>query len=330
MRHLKKHWFLLAIIAVLTVAATWYVELTPIADAIPRGWLVASILLCMSCPMDLGRSLNSKSAVKGALVGIGVSCLLAGPAGWLAGKMLSPELAKGLIIVALAPCTIASGAVWTRMGGGNEAVTLAVTVVTNLMAFIVLPTGMLLLVGDMGEFSGASLAWRLLFVVAVPVALGQLLRKLVPLRKKFDAKKSWLSMASQIGLLGMVLIAGTRNGEMLADPDNQYGLMTWVLLIIAVLLVHLALFFVAWSCARNLGVNRPDALASGIGGSQKTLTVGLDVLIGMQGVAVLPMLVYHALQLFVDSFIVTRLGVKSTPQEEKEPGLAEIAEAETA
>ena len=330
MRHLKKHWFLLAITLVLVIGAVWYEALGPIADVIPRGWLVASILLCMSCPMDLARSLNSKSAVTGALVGIGVSCLLAGPAGWLAGMVLSPEISKGLIIVALAPCTIATGAVWTRMGGGNEAVTLAVTVATNLLAFVVLPIGMLMLIGDMGEFSGRSLAIRLLMVVAVPVALGQALRKSKSLRTKFDDKKKWLSMASQIGLLGMVFIAATRNGEMLADPSNRYGVTTWVLLILAASLVHLVLFFISWTLARNLGVNRPDALAAGIGGSQKTLTVGLDVLIGMPGVAVLPMLVYHALQLFIDSFVVTRLGVKRPPAEDLNAGLSALAEAESA
>lgn len=308
MANVRKHWFLIAIGLMLVVGAIGYESLGLIADRIPRSWLVATILLLMSCPIDLARSLATKSAIGAAAIGVVVNCLFAGPLALLAGQLLSEPLAAGLIIATLSPCTMASAAVWTRMGRGNEAVAIAITVVTTLLTFIVLPVGFSLLIGQTESVSGTALAQRLFLIVVLPVGFGQLLRKVSPLKTKFDTHRKRFSFVAQLGLLGMVFIASVRNGAILADPTTRLSLSEWAILIGVASAVHLALFYLAWRLARGFAINKADALAAGVGGSQKTLAVGLDVSIGLGGVAILPMLVYHASQLMIDTVLVHRLG----------------------
>ena len=59
-------------------------------------------------------------------------------------------------------------------------------------------------------------------------------------------------------------------------------------------------------CSKRLGLVRPDQIAVGIAGSQKTLMVGLQVGMDLH-VSILPMVVYHVGQLFLDTVIADRI-----------------------
>lgn len=308
MPNLRKHWFLAATAATLVIGSFGHEVLLPIADGIPRAWLVATILLLMSCPLDLARSLSTRSAVVAAIIGVLVNSFLAGPMAWVGGHLLSEPLAAGLIVAGLAPCTLASAAMWTRMGRGNEAVALTITVVTNLLAFLLIPLGMALLIGEAESISGIALARRLLMIVVLPVALGQLLRRSSLLKNQITQHRKAIGLVAQLGLLNMVFIAAVRSGQLLVDPATRLSVSDWLLLVGVASAVHLALFATAWLIARRMSVARADALGASVGGSQKTLAVGLDLAIALGGVAILPMLVYHVMQLLIDAVLVNWLG----------------------
>ena len=53
----------------------------------------------------------------------------------------------GMIIASATPCTLATGAVWTRRAGGNDGVTMMVTILTNSTCFIVMPLWIYWLIG---------------------------------------------------------------------------------------------------------------------------------------------------------------------------------------
>ena len=307
-----RHWFLATLAAVLVVGAVWHEPLRPLTERIPRDPLVTAILLLMSLPIDLRRSLAGGSAKSAAAIAIAVNALAAGPLAALARPLLSDALADGLVIAALAPCTVASAAVWTRRGGGNEAVALATTVATSLLSFLTLPLGVALLVGEEADFDALSLAVRLLLIVVAPMMLGQALRAVPSLRRACDRQRHGLALAAQGGLLSMVLIGAVRSGEMLARPNTSVGVADWLSLAVAAALVHVALFALAWRCARAASCEPADALAAGVAGSQKTLAVGLGVAIGFGPLAIVPMIVYHALQLLIDAVLVDRLRVEES------------------
>lgn len=307
-RQLRQQWFLLALAGVLIGGAWFHEGLGPLAESIPKDPLVAVIMLLMSAPLDLRRSLAGPKAGTGVAIGVVVNAGLAGPLAYLASGLLSEELAVGLIVAALAPCTMASAAVWTRRGGGNEAVALTVMVVTSMLCFATLPGWAWLLIGRTQSFDGVALAVRLLLIVVLPIAAGQAIRSLPSIRDWCDRHRSLLSQTGQFGLLAMVFTGAVRSGTLLADPATRVSAGQWVMLAVAAGAVHLALFAVAWRAARAIGAPRGEALAAAVSGSQKTLAVGLSVAMDFGSLTILPMIVYHALQLLLDAFLVERLG----------------------
>ncbi len=310
----RRQWFLIALVAVLVVGAWQHAGLAPLAEAIPRNALVAAIMLAMSAPLDLRRSLSGGTAIAAVLVAATVNMGLAGPLAWLAGKGLPEPLAIGLIVACLSPCTLASAAVWTRRGNGNEAVALAVTVITNLLSFIVLPAWAWVLIGQTRTVDAVPLAIRLLLIVVVPIAVGQLLRKPLLMRAWCDRHRKNLSFAAQLGLLCMVFVGAVRCGALLENPATRLGPFTWGKLVVLAAAVHLGLFGMAWASARGLGARPAESLPAGLAGSQKTLAVGITVAMDFGPLAILPMIVYHGLQLLIDTFLADWL--RADPAEE--------------
>lgn len=308
-RHARRQWFLVALAAVLTAGALWHEPLRPLADRIPGDTLVAAILIAMSAPLDLRKALRGRHALTAVAVGAGVNALAAGPLAWVAGGMLAPPLAVGLVVAALAPCTQASAAIGTRRGGGNEGVALAVTLVTNLSSFVTIPVGTWLLLGSEHRVEPMGLATRLLAIVVLPVAVGQAIRLAPVCRLGCDRWRRELGLAAQGGLLAMVFVGAVRCGELLEDPATRLGPAEWGALVLAAGGVHVALFALGWRLARLGGAEPGDALAAAVAGSQKTLAVGLGVALEFGPLAVLPMIVYHALQLTLDAYLVGRVGI---------------------
>ena len=103
------------------------------------------------------------------------------PLGWLASRMLPPELAIGVIVATAVPCTLATAAVWTRRAGGNDAVAFLVTMITNLGCFVVVPGWLWLLSGVHAEVDYRAIVVGLILLVVVPIVLAQLLRQWRPL-----------------------------------------------------------------------------------------------------------------------------------------------------
>lgn len=313
-RGLKAQWFLLALAGVLVGGAWFHTPLGPVAEAVPRDLLVAAIMLLMSAPLDLRRSLAGPRAGVAAAVGVAVNAGLAGPLAYLFGGVLSEPLAIGLIVAALAPCTLASAAVWTRRGGGNEAVALTITVATSLLCFLTLPGWAAVLIGRTQPFDATGLAMRLLLIVVLPIAAGQVIRARPAVRGWCEQHRQRLSLVAQLGLLGMVFVGAVRSGGLLADPATRVGAWQWAVLAASAAAVHLTLFAAAWRASRVLGAPRAEALAAAVGGSQKTLAVGLSVAMDFGSLAILPMIVYHALQLLLDAGLVDWLGNREPPK----------------
>jgi sodium/bile acid cotransporter 7 len=112
----------------------------------------------------------------------------------------------------------------------------------------------------------------------------------------------------------MVLIGAVSCGEKLEAMDDSSLLTTTnvVLLIAAVAAVHVTVLLLGLQMSRALRLPRADTIAVAFAGSQKTLMVGAYVALAVGPLAILPMVAYHAVQLFVDTLIADRWAQKST------------------
>lgn len=307
----RRNWFLLLLLGVLALGMWLGPVLADPLKRFPRGVLVAAVMFITALPMSfdqLAQAVRNRSAVGLALL---LSTVVAPPMAWLAGFLLRDALAVGLVVAASVPCTLASAAVWTRRGGGNDAIALVVTMVTNMGCFVVLPCSLWLLLGQSEtKLDALALSLRLLLLVVLPVTLAQLLRRRTAVLEWAGRQRQQLSLAAQLGMLGMVLYGAVGAGQMLRRIDR--GTIDWVdwgTLLVVVLGVHLLLFAAGWWGSRLLGHPPSIQLAVAIAGSQKTLMIGLDVALAFGGLAILPMVAYHVTQLLVDTLLVDWLRV---------------------
>ncbi|MEO1497250.1 MAG: bile acid:sodium symporter [Planctomycetota bacterium] len=308
----RRHWFLASLVLVLVAGACGHEALSGVTESAPRGPIVATVVLLMSATIDLHTSLRRRGALVAAAIGVLFNAAVAPPLAWLLAAALPGGLGVGLMITAVAPSTLASSAVWTRRGGGNDAVALAITVVTNASCFVVAPCWVAWMIPSEATIAAPALAGRLLLVAVAPILVGQLLRRSPGLRAWLDRVKPHLGGAAQLGLLALVLVGSVRCGRLLTAGGEPIPLESLLLLLAAVVLMHTLLFVGAWVAARSGRTERPESLAAAVGGSQKTLAVGLDLAIGLTAtmapaaaaLAILPIVVYHAAQLLLDAVLV--------------------------
>ncbi|MBD15281.1 MAG: hypothetical protein CMJ72_08975 [Planctomycetaceae bacterium] len=301
-----RHWFLLSLTAILVIGIGWSSSLASLAAEIPREWVIASVLLAMALPLRLDLQSNTLRYPLPVLLAVTVNWLFIPGLALLASKLLIPDLALGLIIAAAVPCTLASAAVWTRLAGGNDAVSLLVTIVTNLGCFLVTPALIQVCAGYSDvKISFGEMAHKLLVLIVLPLVLAQLLRRIASVGQCADKNKPLLTIYAQCGILVIVFIGAIYSGEKLVDQSSLGWQFTIMIALVAVIHVF------AWLCgfwlAGWFGIGREEQIAVAFAGSQKTLMVGLAIALHFGGLVILPMLTYHVAQLLIDTLLAGRL-----------------------
>lgn len=297
----------------LTLGLTQGPRLLGFTSQFPNNAIVGGVMFLMAIPMRFGQLTSAVRRFDATGLALLLNMAAAPLLAWGVSGMLLEPFAIGLVIAASVPCTLASAAVWTRRGGGNDAIALVVTLVTNLACFAVLPFWIWLLLGRIVNVTGGgggSLALQLFLLVVLPIIAAQLLRTIPAVAEAADRRKLELSIAAQIGLLVMVFVGAVSAGNTLATlqaSTSSIGLSDGIGMILAVLAIHLLLFAGGWWGGALLGQPQADRLAVAIAGSQKTLMVGLYIALTIDGLVVLPMVAYHVIQLFADTVLVDRL-----------------------
>lgn len=306
-----RQWFLIALVVVLAIGFTAWKSLDPWAQRFPEKVVVALVLFLMSWSLDSQAVWRAMSRPAAASLGVAINFGFVPLLAWSVAHWLPVSLGRGLCLTAALPCTLASAAVWTRRAGGNDAVALLVTMLTNLSCFLVTPFLLWLMTGRQVVLAtGGTLPapWNLVvslaLVAVLPMIAGQLLRIPRSLAQFATANKTPLSMICLAGILIMVLLGAVSSGRELTKGGEQHslGIWVWALLILSVGFVHTGALMVGYGAARVLRIAQGEAAAVGIAGSQKTLMIGLHLALSQGfGIGVLSLVLYHLLQLMIDT-----------------------------
>lgn len=310
---LKRQWFLLTLSSVFVLGLCFSNLFQPFAESRwLRNLIVASVLFVMALPLDTRSIANSIRHPWPAILASLVNALLLPLITWGMVQVLSGDMKTGMLVTAAVPCTLASAAVWTRRAGGDDTVSILVTAFTNFGCFLTVPfwlyltTGSELTAVDRAELMRMPL--RLGVLVVLPMALAQLLRRNRSIAAWATGRKGLLAKFAQVGILSMVLAGATCCGLKLSETSGWSNLGDVPLMCVVATAVHLSVFFAGFRLGRAFGFDRPQYIAVGIAGSQKTLMVGLDIAISyFGGLAMLPLVAYHFIQLTTDTVIADRL-----------------------
>ncbi len=315
-----RSWFLLALAVVLTLGVLFGHSGSSAAIELYL-WCVqpsittAIVLFLMAFSLDSSRRrealLRPTASVWGCVVNLGLVPLIAWP---LAVAQSLPDFEWGLCITAATPCTLATASVFTRRAGGNDAVSLMTTLVTNLACVVITPLWLGAYFGLATGFDAWQLVRQLAVCVVLPTVLGQAAQIPAVAQAIIRRQRARISTIAQFFVLLLVSVAATNAGRVLARQSTWPSLSASLLMVAGCILLHVAAVAIGWYGGQGLRLTRADRIAVAIAGSQKTLPVGLMIVTSpeLTGAAApfltFPLVVYHAVQLLIDAWLAERWG----------------------
>ncbi len=221
---------------------------------------------------------------------------------------LTPDLLLGVLFLCALPSTVQSSIAFTSMAGGNVSAAVCAASLSSLLGVFFTPAIMGMLAGTSGAMADPTEAvLKICLQLLVPFLGGHLLRPWVG--AWVDRHRALLKVTDRGTILLVVYTAfsaAMHDGLWSNTPTPALlGVAAIAVVLLAVVLV-LTTFV-----ARRLGFVREDEITIVFCGSKKTLATGIPMAKimfagGSLGAIVLPIMVYHQIQLIVCAMLAAR------------------------
>jgi sodium/bile acid cotransporter 7 len=234
----------------------------------------------------------------------------------VAGARLSPDLSTGLFFLCAIPSTVSSSVALTAAARGDVAVAVFNATLSSLLGVLLTPLWLSLVLGTSGHaFPFGAVVLDLTLWLVLPLALGQVMR---PLLASYAARqKARINAADRSTIL---LLVYTSFCDSVAGGVWQRGVTAISLAVAAAALLLGVALGLTWLAGRALGFERAERIAALFCGSKKSLASGVPMarlIFGAQpGLALilLPLMIYHPLQLVVGGWLAGRLRTGAPPE----------------
>ncbi|CAL9387412.1 hypothetical protein SUDANB132_01184 [Streptomyces sp. enrichment culture] len=220
--------------------------------------------------------------------------------------LLTDPLYQGLLFLTLVPSTIQSSIAFTSLARGNVPAAICAGSFSSLAGIVLTPLlAATLLGGSGGGFSGGSVL-KIVLQLLVPFVAGQLLRRWIG---GFITRHRKVLGLVDRGSILLVVYTAFSAGVVQGVWDRVSPARLGALLAVEAVLLAVMLLL-TWYGARALRFGRADRITIQFAGSKKSLAAGLpmaSVLFGAQAaLAVLPLMLFHQMQLMVCAVIAER------------------------
>ena len=232
----------------------------------------------------------------------------------LSGWLLAPSLYAGLLFLCTLPSTVQASVVFTSIAGGNVAAALCAASLSSMIGMVLTPllVGVLLQAHAVGSLNGlGSIALELL----LPFLAGQLLQSRIDTwMKRHDRVVRLVDRGSVLLMVYGAFSAATLSGAWSRIPASS-------LLVLAIIDAALLATMLAGTgfAARRFGLSREDEIAIVFCGSKKSLVTGIPMANALFagasiGLVVLPLMIFHQLQLMACAALARRYARGGTVQ----------------
>ena len=225
--------------------------------------------------------------------------------------LLPPALWTGVLFLCALPSTVQSSIALTSIARGNIGGTVASAAASNLLGIVLTPVIMGLLTQAHGVPVSFSGVWKIVLQLLLPFAAGHLLR---PWLGEWVARhKKLLSYTDRSTIL--LAVYSAFSSAVVAGIWSQVPLQrVLVLLALTAFLLTVVLLLTRYA-AQALGFGVEDEISIVFCGSKKSLVSGVPmarVLFGAAdvGAILLPMMIFHQLQLMVCAWLARRYGAR--------------------
>jgi sodium/bile acid cotransporter 7 len=319
----KPDWFVGGLVA--AVALAW---LAPGPGA-AGGWLHPELLNKLGVALIFflhGAGLSFAALRSGTLrwplhLVVQASTFLLFPLGGLAllalcRSLLPVDLGVGVFFLCALPSTVSSSVAMTAVARGNVPAAVFNATLSNLVGVIATPLWLGLVLRTEGHsLPLGKVILDLVIWLVLPLLVGQLFRPLVSgLLKRHRSKVQVIDRAS---ILLLVYTSFCDSVKRHVWSQNSVGSIVATLVICVVLLV--VVIAITNTVAAALGFSIEDRITAVFCGSKKTLASGVPmaqvIFRGHPGISLvlLPLLIYHPLQLLVCGWMAGRWAMRSAP-----------------
>jgi solute carrier family 10 (sodium/bile acid cotransporter), member 7 len=254
----------------------------------------------------------------------------------LAAGALSLPLANGLVVCASLSMTINMVFVLTKSSGGDEASAVFHAAAGNMIGVFLTPTLILGYLGVNGSVDIGEIFFELAIRVVLPIAVGQVIRKISPAVVEWYMKhKQTFKKLQEMALVFIVYTVFCRTFAANAESgSNSVEVVDIVVVIVVEFACLVFLMCLAWVLLRLFFKNEPKLIVMGLFGcTHKTVAMGIPLINAIYeddaniGLITLPLLIWHTMQLILGSFLAPKLA-RWVEQEEERLGLTNDEEEE--
>ena len=221
------------------------------------------------------------------------------------------DLALGLFFLCALPSTVSSSVAMTAAANGNVAGAVFNATLSSLIGIVLTPAWIAWVMKATGEAQPIGpVVIDLLQWLVLPLAFGQAVRPLLGAWATRHRKR--VCVVDRLTILLLVYTSFCDSFMQGVWTGNSVGQLVGISAICVVLLA-LVLVLTSWA-ARASGFNREDRIAAIFCGSKKTLASGVpmaNLIFGAHpgiGLILLPIMIYHPLQLVVCGVLAQRWG----------------------
>lgn len=221
----------------------------------------------------------------------------------------TPEILSGIVYLTLLPSTVQSSIAFTALARGNVAAAVCSASLSNITGIVLTPVLVGLLIHVQGSAPGVSLGAieAIMLQLLLPFVAGHLLRPLIA--GFIDRHRKLLTPVDRSSIL---LVVYTAFSAAVVGGIWQRTEAIDLIVILGISVVLLALVMAAnLFVARRLKLPRGDEIVLLFCGSKKSLVSGVPMAGAIfapaqVGVIILPLMIFHQLQLIVCAVIAAR------------------------
>jgi len=237
----------------------------------------------------------------------------------LVGRHIPHDLLLGFFYLAVLPSTVSSSVAMTAMARGNVAAAVLNASLSTLLGVVLTPLLASLVFSGAADGQAMDVGDTMLKVakmLLLPFVLGQLLRPVVG--AWFQKVKPWTTKVDRTVILLLVLSSFS---DSVADGLwSKHGLGLMAMTAVGVCLFLFPFLWLTKRIAKALNFPVEDEIVAVFCGSKKTLASGMPMaklLFGgnvAMGVLILPIMLYHQMQLFVCAVLTRRYAARVSKQ----------------
>ena len=237
------------------------------------------------------------------------------------GAVLPDSLLVGLMFLCLLPSTVQSSIAFTSIARGNVAAAVCSASLSNFVGIFLTPALVALLMNLKGGVSLSAFA-AIIFQLLLPFLAGHFLR---PWIGAFVARhKAAVGFVDRGSILLVVYLAFSE--AVLNGIWHVIGVGDLVKLVVVCAALLAVVLVATLSAARWLGFDRADEIVILFCGSKKSLASGVPMAgvlfpLAQVGIAVLPLMLFHQIQLLVCAALARRYA-SAAPASEREARVA--------